>query len=418
MQKHADAPGTEELAQTGIPRAEFIAIVAGLMALNALAIDILLPAFPNITAAYAIEGNTVQYLLLSYVMGFGAAQLAFGPISDRFGRRAPLFAGLAIYIVCAIAGSFAPSFEMVLAFRFIQGLGAAATRVIALAVVRDTHAGRAMASTMSLVMMVFMVVPIIAPFVGQGIITVGPWQHIFWFMALLAAVMTAWTALRLPETLNPANRRELALRPVMKGFQLVVSNRISAFYTLATAFFFGSLFAFLNLAQPIFGEVYGLHAYFPLAMASGAAFMSAASFLNARIVGRIGMRRLSHGALVAHFGIAAVASVWFYTHEVPLWLFMTVLILIMPLFGLIGANFNSIAMEPLGKVAGTASSVLGFTQTVGGGLCGAMIGQAFDGTPLPLVAGSALMSFVTLLLVLVAEKGKLFGNPGDGHGHP
>jgi len=417
MQKHAEAPATEALAQTVIPRVEFIAIVAGLMALNALAIDILLPAFPNISAAYAMDGNEIQYLLLSYVMGFGAAQLFFGPVSDRFGRRIPLFFGLAVYIVCAIAGSFAPSFEMVLVFRFIQGLGAAATRVIALAVVRDTHAGRAMASTMSLVMMVFMVVPIVAPFVGQGIIMVGPWQHIFWFMALLAVVMTIWTAIRLPETLNPANRRPLALGPVLKGFQLVISNRISLFYTLATAFFFGSLFAFLNLAQPILGDVYGLDSYFPLAMAVGAAFMAAASFLNARIVERLGMRRLSHSALIAHLSIAAVASAWFYSHDAPLWLFMAVLILIMPLFGLIGANFNSIAMEPLGKVAGTASSVLGFTQTVGGGLCGAAIGQAFDGTALPLIAGSALLSFITLLLVLIAEKGKLFDNPGADHGH-
>ncbi|WP_428982617.1 multidrug effflux MFS transporter [Oricola indica] len=400
-----------------VPRVEFIAIVAGLMALNALAIDILLPAFPNIASAYSIDGNSVQYLLLSYVLGFGSAQLFFGPISDRFGRRIPLFIGLAIYIACAIAGSFAPTFELVLVFRFVQGLGAAATRVIALAMVRDTHSGRTMASTMSLVMMVFMVVPIIAPFVGQGIIMIGPWQHIFWFMALLAVAMTVWTAMRMPETLNPENRRELAVGPVLRGFQLVVSNRISLFYTVGTAFFFGSLFAFLNLAQPILGEVYGLHAYFPLAMAVGAAFMSAASFLNARIVQRIGMRRLSHGALIAHLVLSTIASLWFFTHDVPLWLFMTVLIVIMPLFGLIGANFNSIAMEPLGKVAGTASSVLGFTQTVGGGLAGAAIGQAFDGTALPLIAGSALMSFITLLLVLVAEKGKLFSNPGDAPSH-
>ena len=414
MQKVTEAQETGALAQTVIPRGEFIAIVAGLMALNALAIDILLPAFPNISAAYEIQDNQVQFLLLSYVLGFGGAQLFFGPISDRFGRRIPLFAGLAVYIVCAVAGSLAPTFEAVLVFRFIQGLGAAATRVIALAAVRDTHAGRAMASTMSLVMMVFMVVPIIAPFVGQGIIMVGPWQHIFWFMALLSLVMTVWCYFRLPETLLPENRRELALGPVLKGFQLVVSNRISLFYTLATAFFFGSLFAFLNLAQPILGEVYGLHTYFPLAMALGGTCMSAASFLNARIVGRIGMRRLSHGALVGHLALAVAASVWFYTREVPLWQFMLALVLILPLFGMIGANFNSIAMEPLGKVAGTASSVLGFTQTVGGGLVGAAIGQTFDDTALPLIAGTALTSLITLVLVLIAEKGRLFGNPGAG----
>ncbi|WP_193178370.1 multidrug effflux MFS transporter [Oricola nitratireducens] len=412
MQKPVNPPEPEELARMGVSRPEFIAIVAGLMALNALAIDILLPAFPNISSAYGIDGNAVQYILLSYVMGFGGAQLFFGPISDRFGRRKPLFFGLAVYILCAIAGGFAPDFTTLLILRFVQGLGAAGTRVIALAVVRDTHAGRAMASTMSLVMMVFMVVPIIAPFIGQGIILVGPWQHIFWFMAVLAIVMTLWGAIRLRETLSPENRRPLAVKVITQGFRLVVSNRISLLYTMATAFFFGSLFAFLNLAQPIFGEVYGLHAYFPLAMATGGVLMSMASLLNARIVERIGMRRLSHGALVGHLAISAVASVWFYGHDVPLWLFMAVLALIMPLFGLIGANFNSIAMEPLGKVAGTASSVLGFTQTVGGGLVGAAIGQTFDGTSLPLIAGSALTSLITLLLVLIAENGRLFTNPG------
>ena len=416
MQKDTQAHAAETLAQTVIPRREFIAIVAGLMALNALAIDILLPAFPNITDAYDIQDNQIQFLLLSYVLGFGGAQLFFGPISDRYGRRIPLFVGLAIYIVCAIAGSLAPTFEAVLAFRFIQGLGAAATRVIALAAVRDTHAGRAMAATMSMVMMVFMVVPIIAPFIGQGIIMVGPWQHIFWFMALLSIVMTIWCFFRLPETLLPENRRSLALGPVLKGFQLVVSNRISLFYTLATAFFFGSLFAFLNLAQPILGGVYGLHTYFPLAMAVGGMFMSGSSFLNSRIVGRLGMRRLSHGALVAHLAISLAASVWFLTHDVSLWLFMFTLILLMPLFGLIGANFNSIAMEPLGKVAGTASSVLGFTQTVGGGLVGAAIGQTFNDTATPLIAGTALTSLTAMILVLIAEKGRLFSNPGAGHG--
>lgn len=411
MQKHVDIAGREELARTIIPRGEFIAIVGGLMALNALAIDILLPAFPEISASYAITGNEVQYLILSYVLGFGGAQLFFGPISDRFGRRIPLFVGLAIYIVCSIAGSLAPTFELVLLFRLIQGMGAAATRVIALAVVRDTHHGRAMASTMSLVMMVFMVVPIIAPFIGQGIIMIGPWQHIFWLMAALAAVVTLWCAFRLPETLKPENRRPLSAVVVIQGFRLVLSNRVSLFYTLATAFFFGSLFAFLNLAQPIFGEIYGLGATFPIAMGTGGVLMAISSFANSRIVGRFGMRRLSHGALVMHLLLSVAATAWIATNDAPLWLFLGVLALIMPLFGLIGANFNSIAMEPLGAVAGTASSVLGFTQTVGGGLVGAVIGQTFDGTLLPFIGGSALLSLVALLLVLVAEKGRLFTNP-------
>lgn len=405
----------EELADIGIPRIEFIAIVGGLMALNALAIDILLPAFPNISADYGIDGNAVQYVLLAYVLGFGGAQLFFGPISDRFGRRAPLFAGLVVYIICAIAGSFSPNLTILLILRFIQGLGAAGTRVIALAVVRDTHSGRVMAATMSLVMMVFMVVPVIAPFVGQGIIIIGPWEHIMWFMALLGIIMTIWSALRLRETLNPANRRPLSADVILKGFRLVLSNRISLLYTIATAFFFGTLFAFLNLAQPVFGEVYELGSYFPLAMGSIALLMAAGSFTNSRLVGRFGMRRLSHGALIAHLAIASAGTVLFLLFErPPLWQFMTLMAPLLTLFGIITANFNSIAMEPLGKVAGTASSVLGFTQTVGGGITGTIIGQTFNGSPLPLIAGSAAMSFITLLLVLSAEQGRLFDNPGAG----
>ncbi|MFZ2102704.1 MAG: multidrug effflux MFS transporter [Oricola sp.] len=411
MQKHANPAESEELTRTHIPHVEFIAMVAALMALNALAIDILLPAFPDIARDLAIDGNAIQYVILSYVLGFGGAQLVFGPVSDRFGRRMPLFAGLAIYFVCAIAGAFAPNFTTVLIVRFLQGIGAAATRVIALAIVRDTQSGRTMAATMSMVMMVFMAVPIVAPFVGQGIILIGPWQHIFWFMALLAAFVALWAGLRLRETLDPANRRSLSASVILNGFYLVVSNRISLFYTIATAFFLSTMFSFLNLAQPIFGEVYGLGAYFPLAMATGATLMAVSSFLNARLVGRFGMRRLSHGALIAHMILSCAASAYLYFHAVPLWQFMLIMAIVMPLFGLIGANFNSIAMEPLGKVAGTASSVLGFTQTVGGGLIGGLIGQTFNGTPLPLIAGGAAMSVASLFCVLLAEKGRLFASP-------
>ncbi|WP_199223275.1 multidrug effflux MFS transporter [Oricola cellulosilytica] len=397
-----------------MPRAEFIAMMAGLMALNALAIDIILPAFPNITADYAIEGNSIQYTLLSYILGFGAAQLFFGPIADRFGRRLPLFAGLAIYIACSFAGAFAPTFGALLLLRFIQGIGAAGTRVIALAVVRDTHAGRDMAATMSLVMMVFMIVPIIAPMTGQGIILLAPWPYIFTFMAALATFMSLWCAMRLRETLNPSNRRELTVSTVLQGFMLVVSNRISLFYTLATAFFFGSLFAFLNTAQPIYVEIYNLGARFPFVFAVVAVLMAITSFSNARFVGRFGMRRLSHAALVAHFVLSVAATLIFSTGPVPLWLFLTTIALIMPLFGLVGANFNSIAMEPLGRVAGTASSVLGFTQTVGGGIIGAVIGQAYNGTVFPLMAGITAVSFISLALVFVAENGRLFGVAQDG----
>ena len=394
----------------GIGRPQFIAIIASLMALNALAIDIMLPAFPNIAAGLnVVDANQVQFVLLSYVIGFGGAQLFFGPVSDRYGRRAPLFFGIAMYAICCIAGAFAPSFEFLLLARFLQGIGAAATRVIAISVVRDTHSGRGMAATMSLVMMVFMVVPVFAPMLGQVVILFGNWHLIFIFMAFVSLIVGTWALFRLPETLHEEYRRPLTVKSISQAFAIVLSNRIALFYTLATSFYFGSLFGFLNVAQPIYVDIYGLGSYFPLAFAAVAVVMAGSSFLNSRLVGRFGQRRLSHGALIAYFAFALLLAGLTAMGPIPFWLFFGISMLMMPLFGFVGSNFNSIAMEPLGAIAGTASSTLGFAQTVGGGIVGALIGQAYDGTVFPLAAGYALVSAVAVAMVLIAEKGRLFG---------
>ncbi|MEM5492108.1 multidrug effflux MFS transporter [Hoeflea sp. AS16] len=394
----------------GIGRPQFIAIIASLMALNAVAIDIMLPAFPNISSSYGITDATrIQHILLSYVIGFGLAQLFFGPVSDRFGRRAPLFIGVGLYALCAIGGAFAPSFELLLVARFLQGIGAAATRVIAISVVRDTHSGRGMAATMSLVMMVFMVVPVFAPMIGQVIVLFGEWHLIFLFMAAVSLVVGAWALLRLPETLDVDKRRPLTAKSIGQAFAIVLSNRISLFYTLATSFFFGSLFGFLNVAQPIYVGIYQLGAYFPIAFAAVAVIMAGSSFVNSQLVGRFGQRRLSHGALIAYFGFALLLAGLSAFGPIPFWVFFGISMMMMPLFGFVGSNFNSIAMEPLGAIAGTASSTLGFAQTVIGGIVGALIGQAYDGTVFPLAAGYAIVSALALLMVFIAEKGRLFG---------
>ena len=394
----------------GIGRPQFIAIVASLMALNALAIDIMLPAFPNIAQGLGVtDANQVQYVLLSYIIGFGGAQLFFGPIADRYGRRKPLFVGIALYAICAFAGALAPSFEFLLLARFLQGIGAAATRVIALSVVRDTHSGRGMAATMSLVMMVFMVVPVFAPMMGQVIILGGDWHLIFVFMALVSLVVGLWAALRLPETLKEENRRPLTLASIGQAFAIVLTNRVALFYTLATSFYFGALFGFLNVAQPIYVGIYGLGSYFPLAFAAVAVVMAGSSFVNSRLVGRFGQRRLSHGALILYFLLGLLMAGLTAMGPIPFWLFFGISLLMMPLFGFVGSNFNSIAMEPLGAIAGTASSTLGFAQTVGGGVVGALIGQTYDGTVFPLAAGYAIVSAISVVMVLIAEKGRLFG---------
>ena len=402
------APSSQAF-KLGIARWEFIALAAALMALNALAIDIMLPGLQEIGASLGVENeNHRQYVITAYVAGFGIAQLFFGPLSDRFGRRPPLLAGLAVYIAAAIGAAFAPSFETLLILRVVQGIGAAATRVITVSIVRDVFGGRAMAEVMSLVFMVFMVIPVVAPGIGQVVMLFSEWHMIFVVMAVIALCFTIWIAVRLPETLHPEYRRAFDLRTIANGFGIVLTNRISLCYMLATTSIFGALFGFINSAQQVYVGIYGLGVWFPVIFAAVAGMMAISSFVNARLVGRFGMRKLSHGALV---GFIAITSIWFALSlfgQLPIYVFVPIFALAMLHFGWIGSNFNSIAMEPLGHLAGTASSVQGFTQTLGGGLIGALIGQLFDGTTTPLAAGFCIVSIVALIFVLVAERGKLF----------
>ncbi len=393
----------------GIPRWEFIALVAALMALNALAIDIMLPGLQQIGASLGVENeNHRQYVITAYILGFGAPQLLYGPISDRFGRRWPLMIGMLVYVAAAAAASFAPSFEMLLALRFLQGLGAAGTRVIAVSLVRDVFGGRAMAEVMSLVFMVFMIIPVIAPLLGQGIMLFSEWHMIFVLMAVIATVATVWTFLRLPETLAAAQRRPFTVAAILGGFRIVLTNRVALCYTLASTLVFGGLFGFINSAQQIYVGIYGLGVWFPVLFAIVAGMMAISSFANSRLVGRFGMRRLSHGALIGFLAVNVVTFSLALAGPMPLWAFASLFTLAMLQFGWIGSNFNAIAMEPLGHVAGTASAVQGFIQTLGGGLIGAAIGQAFDGTVVPFTAGFCLLALGGLVLVLIGEKGRLF----------
>lgn len=406
-----DAPAAPPSPKTGlaIPRWEFIALAAALMALNALAIDIMLPGLQEIGASLGVENeNHRQYVISAYLIGFGLAQLFFGPLSDRFGRRLPLIIGLAVYVAAAFGSGFAPSFTILLALRFVQGLGAAATRVITISIVRDVFGGRAMAEVMSLVFMVFMVIPVVAPSLGQLVMLFSEWHMIFILMACIAFCIATWATIRLPETLHPEYRRDFTVRVIADGFRIALTNRMALCYMLATTAVFGSLFGFINSAQQVYVGIYGLGVWFPVLFALIAGMMALSSFVNSRLVGRFGMRKLSHGALL---GFIAVTSVWFglsLIGPLPLYVFVPLFGMAMLQFGWIGSNFNAIAMEPLGHLAGTASSVQGFMQTFGGAMIGAAIGQSFDGTTTPLAAGFCSVSLVALVFVLIAEKGRLF----------
>jgi len=393
-----------------ISRVEFIILVAALMALNALAIDVMLPALPYMGEALGVSHeNERQFVVGAYMLGFGIAQLVFGPITDRFGRRAPLFVGLAIYLVCAFAATFAPTFGILLALRFIQGLGAAGTRVIATAVVRDKFSGREMAEVMSLTFMIFMAIPIVAPGIGQVILLSGPWQNIFIFMGGLATVIGLWALFRLPETMHPEYRRPLSVKSVIDGFRIVVTNRVAFCYGLAGTFLFAAMFGFISASQQIFVEIYGLGPYFPVAFAVMAGFIAVAQFINSRVVKRVGMRRIAHSAILVYLAGAIVLLVLALMGPVPFPVFFINLLIIQFVFGWAASNMNSLSMEPLGRVAGTAASVFGFIQTVGGALIGTYIGQHYDGTLVPNAAGYAAMGTLVLICVLIAENGKLFG---------
>lgn len=395
----------------GIPYWELVTLIACVMALNAAAIDIFIPALTSITQSLELANpNQAQFVITAYVMGFGLSQIVYGTLSDRFGRRPVLLAGLGIYVAASVAAIFSPTFGVLLAFRALQGVGAAATRVIAVSVVRDCFGGARMASVMSIIMMIFMVIPVIAPNIGQLVLLFGNWREIFVAIAVFGVLVTLWVALRLPETQHPEDRVPLTTRGVASAFRVVLTNRVAFAYTIATALIFGVLFAFINQAEQIYGHLYDLGPAFTLYFSAGAIFMAVASFSNARLVERFGMRRLSHGALVAFIVLSSLhLAIALASDGVPPFpIFMAMTIATLCMFGFIGTNFNALAMDPLGHVAGTASSVLGFMQTFGGGVLGAAIAYLYDGSVVPLIAGYVGLSLGALGFVLLAEKGRLF----------
>ena len=405
---HKQAETTERVAFP-LARWEFIALAAALMALNALAIDIMLPGLQEIGASLGVaDENQRQYVISAYFAGMACALLPFGPISDRFGRRVPLLFGLVIYLAAAFAAAFAPNFGTMLALRFVQGIGAASTRVIAVSIVRDRFGGRQMAEIMSLIFMVFMVIPVVAPFIGQLMMLIADWHFIFICMSLIALAITLWAFIRLPETQHPEDRRPFTLGSVGQAFGIVLTTRVSLCYTLASTTVFGALFGFINSAQQVYVGIYGVGVWFPVLFAAVAGMMAISSYLNSRLVMRFGMRRLSHAAMIGFMLVSAVWFLWSLTGPVPLLAFVLLFAAAMFQFGWIGSNFNALAMEPLGHIAGSASSVQGFLQTLGGGIIGALIGQAFDGSTTPLAFGFCAVAVVGLVFVLIAEKGRLF----------
>ncbi len=316
-----------------------------------------------------------------------------------------LLISIGLYVLCSLLATFAGTFMFMLVARLCQGMAAAGTRVIAVSVVRDCFAGRQMARVMSIAHIVFLAAPILAPSIGQAILVVAPWRWIFAMLAMIGASVGLWVWLRLPETGTAVTSHPVPLR---QAIRVVMTDRSSVGYTLAGTFILGSLFGFVNSVQQIFADVFADPDIFPLIFAAIAVTMAGGAFLNTRIVERYGTRRVSHGALLVFIVLAAAHSILALSGLETLLSFALFQAGLMFCFGLTSANFNAMAMEGVAAVAGTASSLQGFFSTVIASLLGIAIGQAFDGTVVPLTVGALTMGLIALPIVFLTESGRLF----------
>jgi len=404
------APAQEDAKSAlPMPQWELVIMVAALMSLNALAIDIMLPALSDISEHYSlVRDNDQQLVIFAYIAGFGAPQLVFGPISDRFGRKGLLSICLIAYAIAGVACIMTSSFTTLLLARFVQGMFASGVRVIAVSIVRDLLAGRAMARIMSLVMTVFMVVPILAPTIGAGVMLIAPWQWTFGLLSVAAILNLLWIQIRLPETLSDDERQPLSMKQSGKAYWQVVTTRITFGYMCASGVIFGALFAFVAASEQIFTDVFEQHETFTLWFAGVAGSLAVANFVNSRVVERFGMRRISHTVLLLFIALALLNVLTLYTFGQKLWIFYPLFCVTFACFGMLGANFTALAMEPQGKIAGTASAAYGFASTTVSSFLGYLVAGQFNGTIAPFMWGFVALGTASLTIIFITERGKLF----------
>lgn len=416
----ASLPSTTPAAEPAksISERELIWLMALLMALQAFGIDAMLPALDDMALDLGVLGNDRQFVIGVYLLTAGMGALVPGALADRFGRRPILLTAIAIYIVLAIACSLVVTFEQLIAVRAAAGFFAAGIVALPPAIIRDRVGGDKMAKMMSLIFVIFLMVPAVAPSLGELILMVGDWRLIFVAMAMQGVLIFSWVYFRLPESLAPENRQPIIPSIIARNMVTSLTNRSVIGYVIGGMLVFGALFGFINSSQQLISDAFGQPDVFPIVFGICAGSMAIASWSNSRIVERFGARRVSHTALFAFIGVAALQVFFAFREDESLWQFVPLMAINMALLGFIGSNFGSIAMNPFFHIAGAASSAQSFVRMTSAALVGAMIGYAFDGTARPLALALLASGIACLLLVLFSEKGRLFAPPQAQQRYP
>ena len=387
---------------------EFVGLMAAIQALQALAIDVMLPALGHISHDLGVtDPNERQLVVGIFLICSGLGSLFPGALGDRFGRRPVVLTCLTAYVAISLASAFVTNFTTLLALRATLGLCTAGMMVMPMAIIRDQFSGDRMARVQSLIAMTFMVVPMFAPTIGQAVLALAGWRWIFGVMALLACGVTFWAWARLPETLHPDYRQQIQPRTIATNMLDALRSRPALGYFLGASFVQGALFGYINSSQQLVAEHFGAGTLFPLVFGGMALVMSATNFINSRIVERFGARRVSHSAVITYIVVAAIHLVLAIRGE-DLWVFVPLMTISMCMMSFVGSNFTSIALQPFARTAGAASSVMAFVRLLLGSVLGTLIGQAYDGTARPLLAAMTVAGLIALGLVLYSERGVLF----------
>jgi len=388
---------------------EFVTLMASLIAMVALSIDAMLPALRDIgNELGAANPNDPQLVIGLFFLGMAVAQLVYGPLSDSYGRKPTIVLGLVIYLAGSALCLMSWSLPALIAGRVIQGIGAAGPRIVANAIIRDRYEGRPMASVTSLVMSVFIVVPVFAPLIGQGIIAVSDWRMIFWFLAALAAGLLIWSHVRLTETLPPEARKPFQLGRIALAMREVLTNRLSLGCTLCMGLVFASFLAFLSSAQQILGEAYELGEWFPVTFSCLATVVGFVSAINSKLVLRHGMQRLAFIGVCVIIGASLCFALWSFVLGMPplpvalLWLAFCV-----GSIGIVFGNLNAMAMEPLGHIAGVGAAVVGALSSLVSVTVGSQIARSYDGTALPIALGYMVCGGCALLMLIWGTRGRV-----------